>query len=227
MPEEVQSLDRYDVVIEDCIVGSRIEVTYNVYEGRIVTRQLPEETLDIISHSSAQTQRLGMRLGELLRGGELLLLDGQLGAGKTTFTQGLAKGLGIFQVISSPTFTLLKEYEGSQQPLPLPATQQEQTVQEPIQEDAPALALYHFDLYRLDEPEEIVALGFEDYFYNSGVCVVEWADKAGALWPPERLYIRMKLMNETKRSLLFIATGTRYCELLRQFQKNTYATASS
>jgi len=193
-----------------------------VYKGSTVTRQLPEETLDIISHSSAQTQRLGMRLGELLHGGELLLLDGQLGAGKTTFTQGLAKGLGIFQVISSPTFTLLKEYEGYQQPSQIPAAQQEQA-----EERSSALALYHFDLYRLDEPEEIVDLGFEDYFYNSGVCVVEWADKAGALWPPERLYIRMKLMSETKRSLLFVATGTSYCELLRQFQKNTYATASS
>jgi len=75
--------------------------------------------------------------------------------------------------------------------------------------------------------EEIVDLGFEDYFYGSGVCVVEWADKADALWPAERLRIRMKLMSETKRGLLFVATGARYCELLRQFQKNTYATASS
>ncbi|MBV9227701.1 MAG: tRNA (adenosine(37)-N6)-threonylcarbamoyltransferase complex ATPase subunit type 1 TsaE [Chloroflexi bacterium] len=170
--------------------------------------------LDIISHSSAQTQRLAMRLGELLRGGELLLLDGQLGTGKTTFTQGLAKGMNITEVISSPTFTLLKEYAGQ----PRPSVGTEQCV---------GPALYHFDLYRLDEPEEIVDLGFEDYFYGSGVCVVEWADKADGLWPAERLRIRMKLMSETKRGLLFVATGVRYCELLRQFQKNAYATASS
>src|SRR2546422_3468848 len=84
-------------------------------EGSIVTRHFQEEassTLDCISHSSAQTQRLGMRLGELLRGGELILLDGQLGTGKTTFTQGLARGLGIIENITSPTFTLLKEYAG-------------------------------------------------------------------------------------------------------------------
>jgi tRNA threonylcarbamoyladenosine biosynthesis protein TsaE len=197
-------------------------------EGSIVTRQAHEETLDIISHSSAQTQRLGQRLGELLCGGELLLLDGQLGTGKTTFTQGLAKGMGITDMISSPTFTLLKEYRGqSRQPLPssdLPAAQKEA---QSVKSNHRGLALYHFDLYRLEEPDEIIDLGFEDYFYGSGVCVVEWAGNADLHWPSERLYIRLKIMSETKRGLLFSATGTRYCELLRQFQKNTYATVSS
>jgi len=170
-------------------------------------------TLDIVSHSSAQTQRLGMRLGDLLRGGELLLLEGQLGSGKTTFTQGLAMGMGISELVSSPTFTLLKEYSG-----------QVQAGRSPQR----GPALYHFDLYRLDDPEEILDLGFEDYFYDgSGVCVVEWADKAAELWSDGHLSIRLKAMSETKRSLLLMATGTRYCELLRQFQKNTYATASS
>ncbi|MBV9617236.1 MAG: tRNA (adenosine(37)-N6)-threonylcarbamoyltransferase complex ATPase subunit type 1 TsaE [Ktedonobacteraceae bacterium] len=175
-------------------------------------------TLDIVSHSSAQTQRLGMRLGDLLRGGELLLLEGQLGSGKTTFTQGLAMGMGISELVSSPTFTLLKEYSGQRSPSNAPAGSASQR----------GPALYHFDLYRLDDPEEILDLGFEDYFYDgSGVCVVEWADKAAALWSDGHLCIRLKLMSETKRSLLLIATGARYCELLRQFQKNTYATASS
>lgn len=172
-------------------------------------------TLDIVSHSSAQTQRLGMRLGDLLRGGELILLEGQLGSGKTTFTQGLAMGMGISELVSSPTFTLLKEYSGQMLAL----------AGRPPQRGP---ALYHFDLYRLDDPEEILDLGFEDYFYDgSGVCVVEWADKAAELWSDGHLSIRLKPMSETKRSLLLIATGTRYCELLRQFQKNTYATASS
>jgi tRNA threonylcarbamoyladenosine biosynthesis protein TsaE len=172
-------------------------------------------TLDIVSHSSAQTQRLGMRLGDLLRGGELLLLEGQLGSGKTTFTQGLAMGMGISELVSSPTFTLLKEYSGQM------LTQAGQSPQR-------GPALYHFDLYRLDDPEEILDLGFEDYFYDgSGVCVVEWADKAAELWSDGHLQIRLKPMSETKRSLLLTATGTRYCELLRQFQKNTYATAST
>ena len=88
-------------------------------KGVLLTKRSQREktlTLDCISHSSAQTQRLGMRLGDLLQGGELILLDGQLGTGKTTFTQGLAQGLGITENINSPTFTLLKEYMGQTQP---------------------------------------------------------------------------------------------------------------
>ncbi len=173
-------------------------------------------TLDCISHSSAQTQRLGMRLGELLQGGELILLDGQLGTGKTTFTQGLAQGLGIIENINSPTFILLKEYTG--QPHPGISTGA-------LSYKRPSL--YHFDLYRLDNPDEIVDLGFEDYFFSDGVSVIEWAEKAGSLWPEEHLNIRLKMMSETKRGLLFIATGERYCELLRQFQKNAYVTTGS
>ena len=190
-----------------------------------MTRQLREEILAIISHSSAQTQQLAMQLGKLVRGGELLLLDGQLGTGKTTFTQGLAKGMGIAEVVSSPTFTLLKEYAGARRPLSDGVERQSGRVSRTQQVGSPAL--YHFDLYRLDVPEEIIELGFEDYFYGSGVCVVEWADKAGALWPDERLYIRMNVVNETERGIVFIATGERYCELLQQFQKKSYATASS
>lgn len=181
-------------------------------------RLMQEETLDIISHSSAQTQRLGMRLGELLQGGEILLLDGQLGTGKTTFTQGLARGLGIEDVISSPTFTILKEYTRQLRPAATGDPSQQQL----------GPALYHFDLYRLEDPEEMIDLGFEDYLEDpTGVCVVEWADRADGFWTPERLRIRLKMVGETKRGLFFDATGERYCELLRHFQKNTYATASS
>jgi tRNA threonylcarbamoyladenosine biosynthesis protein TsaE len=170
--------------------------------------------LEFISQSALYTQHLGRCLGELLHGGELLLLDGQLGAGKTTFTQGLAKGMNILAVVNSPTFTILKEYG-----------------REPSgQASSPAgdtLALYHFDLYRLDEPEEMIDLGFEEYFDGSGVCVVEWADKATNFWPIERLYIHLTALDEVKRVLLFVATGSCYCELLQQFQKKIYATVSS
>lgn len=182
------------------------------------SKSVQEDSLDIISHSAAQTQRLGLRLGELLQGGELLLLEGQLGTGKTTFTQGLAKGMGISESISSPTFTLLKEYAGQAR-----SSDRADTLSRQLQKGP---ALYHFDLYRVDQPDEIFDLGFEDYFYGSGVCVAEWADRADEFWPAERLRIRMKVMSETKRGLLFLATGARYCELLRQFQKNTYATAN-
>ena len=182
--------------------------------------------LDIISHSAAQTQRLGVRLGELLSGGELLLLDGQLGTGKTTFTQGLAQGLGISEGINSPTFTLLKEYEGQARQLIVVGEQGKATETQSMQQQM-GPALYHFDLYRLDDPEEILDLGFEDYFYGSGVCVVEWADKADALWPAAYLRVRLKMLTETKRGLLFTAVGTRYHELLQRFQKKIYVTTST
>lgn len=188
-------------------------------KGVILTgysQEMTSLTLDSISHSAAQTQRLGMRLGELLQGGELILLDGQLGTGKTTFTQGLAQGMGITENVNSPTFTLLKEYYGQFRPGTSPGA---------LARRGPPL--YHFDLYRMDNPEEIVDLGFEDYFFSVGVCVVEWAEKAESFWPTEHLNIRMKIMTETKRGLLFIATGERYCELLRQFQKNAYVITGS
>lgn len=188
-------------------------------------------TLDSISHSAAQTQRLGMRLGELLRGGELILLHGQLGTGKTTFTQGLAQGMSITEYVNSPTFTLLKEYTGARSS----GNHQGRTPHPPHPSHTPRSSrstrsgppLYHFDLYRLDHPEEILDLGFDEYFNSDGVCVVEWAEKADLYWPTDHLSIRLKILSETKRSLLFAASGARYDELLRQFQKNAYAFTGS
>src|SRR5260370_40531681 len=104
-----------------------------------------------------------MRLGELLQGGELILLDGKLGTGKTTFTQGLAQGMGITENVNSPTFTLLKEYPGQLRP-GLPPRR--------------GPALYHFDLYRLDSTEKIFYLGFKDYFFCNGYCEFVWVRTA-------------------------------------------------
>src|SRR5579871_443755 len=153
--------------------------------------------LDVVSHSPAQTQRLGARLGELLHGGELLLLDGDLGTGKTNLTQGIAEGLGVREVVSSPTFTLLKEYEGR-------------------------LPLYHFDLYRLDDATEILDLGFEEYFESNGVCVVEWANKAESLWPSEHLRVRLKIVSETKRGMVLSGQGAHYIDLLFEFRRSAF-----
>ena len=195
-----------------------------VLESGIMIEHSHEEsacTLNIISDSSAQTQHLAMRLGELLRGGELILLNGQLGSGKTTFTQGLAKGLHITDVISSPTFTLLKEYRSQCQMTCDGTDIADNVIKQSGCVQSKVHRLYHFDLYRLDDPDEIIDLGFEEYFYNpgSGVCVIEWADKADALWPAERLSICLNALDEARRSLSFIATGTRYCELLWQFSE--------
>jgi tRNA threonylcarbamoyladenosine biosynthesis protein TsaE len=138
---------------------------------------------------------LGARLGAVLRGGELVLLEGDLGAGKTAFTQGIAAGLQVPQVVSSPTFTLLKEYIGR-------------------------LPLYHFDLYRLDDPLEIVDLGFEEYFSGAGVCVVEWANKADALWPAEHLRVRFAVLGETTRELVCSAVGAQMVDVGEAFRKS-------
>lgn len=213
-----------------------VDLVSSVKDGVLASRnsEAGTYTLDSISHSAAQTQRLGMRLGELLRGGELILLHGQLGTGKTTFTQGLAQGMGITEYVNSPTFTLLKEYTGARSS----GNHQGRNFHTPYMPHTSPMArssrstrsgapLYHFDLYRLDHPEEILDLGFDEYFNSDGVCVVEWAEKADLYWPTDHLSIRLKILSETKRSLLFTASGARYDELLRQFQKNAYASTGS
>ncbi|HEX6542112.1 MAG TPA: tRNA (adenosine(37)-N6)-threonylcarbamoyltransferase complex ATPase subunit type 1 TsaE [Ktedonobacterales bacterium] len=149
------------------------------------------------SESAACTYRLGKLLGGLLRPGDVVLLEGPLGAGKTALTQGIGAGLEIPETINSPTFTLLKEYVGR-------------------------LPLYHFDLYRIEDPEELFALGFEDYFGGEGVCVVEWADRGVAAdgatpWPASWLRIVITPDGVTKRTLTSSATGERGEALLRAF----------
>lgn len=158
---------------------------------------LSPDTLDIISHSPEQTRRLAARLATLLEGGETICLKGDLGAGKTTFAQGIGRGLGIEEPIISPTFTLIREYR--------PAN------------DRPIL--YHIDFYRLETLDELQGLGLDDYFYSDGICVVEWPERAEALLPPERLWIDMRITNEMKRALLIRAEGDRYRALLEDFKQ--------
>jgi tRNA threonylcarbamoyladenosine biosynthesis protein TsaE len=152
--------------------------------------------LDTISHSVAQTQRLGARLAELLQPGDVLLLSGPLGSGKTSFTQGIAEGLGISRVVNSPTFVLVREYSGR-------------------------LPLYHMDCYRLDRPAEPVELGWEEYFYGDGVTVLEWPERVSGL-PDERLEVTFKPISETKRGLRFTPRGGRYERLVPEFRRAAY-----
>lgn len=154
---------------------------------------------EIRSASLDETQRLGMLLGTLVRAGDVILLDGDLGAGKTAFTQGIGVGLGIGATINSPTFTILKEYQGR-------------------------LPLYHFDLYRIDDPDEIAALGFDEYFDGDGVCVVEWAERgeiSGAAplsyWPGRWLRVRFVRVSPDERMLELSAVGERGRVLLAEF----------
>lgn len=151
----------------------------------------------LTSESAARTHQLGALLGALLRPGDVVLLDGPLGAGKTALTQGIGAGLGVAGAINSPTFTLLKEYMGR-------------------------LPLYHFDLYRIEDPEELFTLGFEDYFGGDGVCVVEWADRGVAadgatIWPANWLRIAISSDGGKKRSMTCSAVGARGGALLQAF----------
>ncbi len=153
------------------------------------------------SDSAARTRQLGEVLGALLQPGDLLLLTGDLGAGKTTLTQGIGAGLGVREVINSPTFTILKEYEGR-------------------------LPLYHFDLYRIESPEEVYALGFDEYFQADGGSVVEWAERgeptepgARAPWPESALRVTLIASSPESRVLRLSATGARGAELARAWAR--------
>lgn len=138
--------------------------------------------------SVEETRALGQKLGELARPGDVILLVGQLGAGKTAFTQGLAAGLGIGQQVNSPTFVLLKEYVGR-------------------------LKLYHFDLYRLNNIEATVRQEWAEFLYGDGISVVEWADLAAGILPPEHLLIEFDITSDTQRRVRLSGVGERYREL--------------
>ncbi len=166
-----------------------------------MTPILTDHAFDLVSHSPAQTLRIGERLGRLLRGGDVVCLQGALGTGKTCLTQGIGAGLGVAGVISSPTFVFIEEHP------PL----------------AKGPYLYHVDLYRLDDANAILALGVEDYLYSDGVTVIEWAERARDIMPRERLWITLSYLDYTKRSLLFEATGARYLELLALLRAELFA----
>jgi tRNA threonylcarbamoyladenosine biosynthesis protein TsaE len=157
-------------------------------------------SLDFISHSAEQTQRIGERLGRLLQGGDLVCLEGELGTGKTCLVQGIGRGLGIVSAIASPTFIIASEY-------PVPNHRYK---------------FYHIDLYRIETLAEARAAGLEDYFYGDGICVIEWAERVRELLPEERLWITLHYIGDTKRALLFKPQGKRYEELLQRFRAKAF-----
>ncbi|MFH1032266.1 MAG: tRNA (adenosine(37)-N6)-threonylcarbamoyltransferase complex ATPase subunit type 1 TsaE [Chloroflexota bacterium] len=146
-----------------------------------------------ISHSAEETQKLGERIGELALPGDVFLIVGELGAGKTCLTQGIAWGLGIKEYAMSPTFVIVRELQGR-------------------------LPLYHIDLYRLDRIEETMDLGLDEYFYGRGVSVVEWAEKAMSILPKEHLFIKIDFLGDTERRIEFKPSGKRYREMMRELK---------
>ena len=150
--------------------------------------------LQIKSHSPEQTQLLGKRLGEIVQEGNVVLLEGDLGTGKTCLIQGIAHGLGIKQYAFSPSYVLIREYYGR-------------------------LPLYHIDLYRLNNVEEIDDLGLEEYLYGNGICVIEWAKKGLPVLPRDYLLIELSYVStcETDRDINLNPRGKRYLDLMQQF----------
>ncbi|NLI14263.1 tRNA (adenosine(37)-N6)-threonylcarbamoyltransferase complex ATPase subunit type 1 TsaE [Pelotomaculum propionicicum] len=143
--------------------------------------------------SAEETESLGEKLGSFLDPGDVLCLYGDLGAGKTVFARGVARGLGIENHVTSPTFTLINEYQGR-------------------------LPLYHMDVFRLCSPQEMEDLGYEEYLYGSGVTLVEWADIVLQILPHERLDITIARSQEgdDSREITLAPLGDRYRRLVEE-----------
>ncbi len=150
-------------------------------------------TVTCQTETAEETRAIGEQVGRAARAGDVVLLVGELGAGKTVFTQGLAQGLRVEATVNSPTFVLLHEYHGR-------------------------LTLYHYDLYRLSNIEDTISKEWQEFLYGDGVSVVEWANRASDLLPPEHLLIEFAIDSETRRVLKLVGVGQRHLELLSAVQ---------
>ncbi len=138
---------------------------------------------------------MGRIIGSTLERGDVVALIGELGSGKTCFTQGLAKGMGVAENIPvvSPTFTLINEYPGK-------------------------VPLFHLDVYRLSGPRDLEDMGYEEYFYGGGVIVIEWAEKVQNILPEKTLFVRMRYVDETTRELILEGPGEKIKKLQELLQ---------
>jgi tRNA threonylcarbamoyladenosine biosynthesis protein TsaE len=170
--------------------------------------------LDFISHSTKQTFRIGQRLGGALQQGDVLLLIGELGVGKTQLVKGIVAGMGSEDLVTSPSFVLVNEYTSPTSPtLSTPSTPST---------PSPPLTIYHMDLYRLDDPAELTTIGTDDMWDGMGVCLIEWANRAEEELPYEHLAIHMQHLDETKRVLRFAPRGDRYQALVAIFKNEAF-----
>lgn len=147
---------------------------------------------EIETNSEHETKEIAETLASLIKPGTVITLEGDLGAGKTTFTKGLAKGLEIKRAVTSPTFTILKQYEGT-------------------------LTLNHIDAYRLEDSEEDI--GLDDYIYGDGVTVIEWAKFIDDFLPTERLALTIEFIDTRKRKLTFQPIGDSYKHIVEQLKE--------
>lgn len=142
--------------------------------------------IKIYSSSEQNTAEIARILGSLLKGGEVIALNGELGAGKTAFTKGIALGLDIKEYITSPTFALVNEYSGR-------------------------LPLYHFDVYRINDEDELIEIGFEDYIFSDGVSVVEWSSLVPNIMPADKISVFIeKVPEDNDKRCISIEFGGEY-----------------
>ena len=137
--------------------------------------------LEIRLNNLEETEEFGIKLGKILKSGDIVCLNGDLGAGKTTLTKSICLGLGVEEYITSPTFTLINQYKGR-------------------------VPVYHFDVYRLENVDELYDLGFDEYFYGNGVCIIEWAERIEKLLPRERLVLDIKRGKDMDERVINITT---------------------
>ena len=144
---------------------------------------------EILIKNEEDTREFGHQLASHLEPGSVVALFGDLGSGKTTLTKYIGEGLGVEEIITSPTFTVIQEYRNGRIPL------------------------YHFDVYRLNGPQDLLDLGYEDYFYGQGVTVIEWADKIQSLLPPGTIYIYLNYgeLDHQRRYLVEGLEGVDLC----------------
>ncbi len=141
--------------------------------------------IEYISNSDDETMDFGTKIGSIAKPGLIITLSGDLGTGKTVLARGIARGLGIDEPITSPTFTILHQYNGR-------------------------LPLYHFDMYRLDNEDEIFELGFEEFIYGDGVAVIEWPENMGDLYPQEYVGIELDRIDENIRKITIHFIGSKF-----------------
>ncbi len=159
---------------------------------------LDAHTFEFFSRSPEQTRRVGMRLGGLLKPGDLICLQGDLGAGKTTLVQGMAQGWGSLDGVSSPTFVLVNEYRRP--------------------DDS---HLFHMDAYRIESGPEAAELDL-DSMLADGSLIVEWPERIESILPSDRLWLHLDYMAEEHRQIIFKSCGARYDDILADLQKSIY-----
>ena len=149
--------------------------------------------LELFSNSAEDTINIGKKIGSSLTKGTVIAFKGTLAAGKTTLTKGIAEALEIDEVITSPTFTLVSEYEGK-------------------------LPLYHFDVYRIGSSDEMYDIGYEDYINGEGVCIIEWANLIEDILPDEYLHIELKY-KDMSREMILNPVGEKYEKIVEELTK--------